>query len=111
MLIITLAVFIKRSPAQQHLPLLRITSPLDGTVVAPGETITVVVETAPGAIFKIVGVIGERVGGSGPVYAPPFKFQLKIPVDADRGKIKITAVGSQAPGTDVSSPPVVLNVK
>jgi len=59
---------------------LQITSPADGTLVSPGQTITVTVSASPGGVFTGVGV-----GGEGPIAlsqlltVPPYQFAVKIP--------------------------------
>src|SRR5256885_1569179 len=71
------------TPAQQNQPLLRITSPVDGTVVNRGQTITVVATPLPGINFSKVIIIGEGpIGFSQILTTPPFQFSVTIPPDA-----------------------------
>jgi hypothetical protein len=58
----TIAVAALTSPlsmsAQQSLALLEITSPAAGTVISPGQTLTVIVTSPANAIFDHIGLIG-----------------------------------------------------
>lgn len=90
---------------------LRITSPAEGAIVQPGESLTVTVE-AVGA-FQLV-----FVGGSGPIgfgkeslKAPPYKFTVSIPKRIAPGEYWLTAVGSISRDHPVDSPPVRILVE
>ncbi len=101
----------RRSLAQSQ-PLLQITSPPDGTIVAPGQTITVVVTPAPGVNFILVGILGEHPIGSDQVLsAPPFQFSLTIPTKISAGRYKIFAFGATAPGKGGQSATISLDVE
>ena len=69
----------------QSLPVvLQITSPADGTVVNPGQVVTVVVAPTQGATFSKVFLIGEHPIGIGMhqiLSAPPYQFAITIPKD------------------------------
>jgi hypothetical protein len=93
--------------------LLEITAPADGTVIAPGQTITVVVTPAPGVAFAtgIVVVGSGPIADSGPVLGPPFEFALMVPSDAPSGKYLITASGAPASNCVVTSPSIALDVE
>ncbi len=101
-----------RSSLAQSQPLLQITSPPDGTIVAPGQTITVVVTPAPGVNFVLVGIFGEDPIVSDQVLsAPPFQFSLTIPTRISAGSYKIFASGATAPGQGGESDPITLDVE
>lgn len=101
--------------AQQEIPpelvsdSLRIVSPTERTVVAPGQTITVLVQ-APSDAFSHVGVIGENMGFSETKTTPPFEFSLVIPNNF-AGPKKLTAVGIVRPGRGLFSRPVTIIVE
>jgi hypothetical protein len=93
-------------------PSLRITSPEEGTVFHPGESIKVKVEAS--GTFKMVMVIGwDPLGGTFPLSAPPYEFTIQIP---DRyhitpGRYLLTADGFIEPGKSVASKSVVIKVE
>lgn len=102
---------IKVGSAQQG-PTLQITSPPDGTVVAPGDTVLVVVTPAPDTTFAQVIIIGQGpIGFSEVKTSPPFEFSLTIPVDIRLGTYRLTASGATGPGTGVESSPITLIVE
>src|ERR1700752_3147450 len=76
---------------------LQITSPADGTVVNPGEVVTVVVTETQGATFSKVFLIGEHPIGMGMhqvLTAPPYRFSVTVPKDISvAGKYSIRAMG------------------
>ena len=92
-------------------PALQITSPPDGTVVAPNQTVTVMV-TASGGSFTKLGLIGQNpIGFSQPLTAPPYQFTIIMPADISPGSYAVTAAGALAPGEIVTSPPINLIVE
>jgi uncharacterized repeat protein (TIGR01451 family) len=97
-------------PPELRTDLLRIVSPADGAVVVPGQTITVVVEVAPGSPFTHIGVIGENIGFSEPKTIPPFDFSLTIPNNLIGPKM-LTAVGIISPGDGLFSQSVSVNIE
>jgi Purple acid Phosphatase, N-terminal domain len=100
------------SNAQQNPPALQITSPLDGTVVAPGQILTVVAEPSQGTIFAQVIIIGQNpIGFSEVKTAPPFNFSLVIPADISPGRYRLIASGVFSPGLGVESTPITIIVE
>ena len=100
------------SHAQESQPTLQITSPPDGTVVAPGETITVVVTPATGINFVSVIIVGEdAIGFSEAKIAPPFEFSLTIPSNISPRDYQIRARAAITPGTGAKSSPITLIVE
>src|SRR5882724_9250759 len=68
------------SLAQQSQPQLQINSPADGTIVNPGQTISVAVTSPAGAVFSGVAVQGEDPLGSSSVATTlPAQFSISIP--------------------------------
>lgn len=98
--------------AQQSSPL-EITAPADGTVIAPGQTITVVVTPAPGVSFADgISVRGAGpIGDSGPLVNSPFEFSLTVPSDAPSGRYEITALSSPGSACPMTSPSITLGVE
>lgn len=108
------AVISGASTAQQSPPAIQITSPLDGTVVAPGETINVVVTPGPNITFTHVAIIG-----GGPIgftfieikTAPPFVIPVTIPNDIGPGRYLLTASGVVRPGKGAESRSITIIVE
>lgn len=98
------------APAQDVSDALRIISPADGSVVAPGETITVELSIESGLFFDAVQVIGEDIGISEPRSAPPFQFSLTIPNNII-GPRKLTALGIIGSEDGVFSRPVIIDIE
>ncbi|MFQ5656767.1 MAG: Ig-like domain-containing protein [Candidatus Methylomirabilales bacterium] len=63
---------------------LRIVAPPDGTVVEPGQTLTVTVEPTPGTSVQFVDILIPRLAAD-LKERPPFVFTVTIPVDARLG--------------------------
>src|SRR5438552_11715111 len=61
-------------------PTLQITSPPDGTVVAPGQTLSIAV-TASGSFNRVGLVAHDPIGFSQFLSAPPYQFTLVIPAN------------------------------
>ncbi len=100
------------SVALQAQPSLRITSPTDGTVFNPGQTIPVMVNAAP-ATFQTVIVAGDLpLGFSQILTAPPYQFQMPIPSNINAGPYTLTAIGiTQQGGNAVYSDPVTVPIE
>lgn len=97
--------------AQNPAASIEITSPANGAVVAPGESLTVVVAT-PASFARGVAVIGAGgMGFGGPSLHPPFRFTLTVPAGARPGPYRITALGSDAPGSISASASVTVDVE
>lgn len=113
-----LFIFAGASPAQQIQPnfqirsTLEITSPRDGALVAPGQTITVVVSPAPGtAVEGGIFILGEGpLPNSVSKTNSPYSFSLTIPTKIRPGNYQITAVGGVQPLL-VRSRPITLTVE
>src|SRR5579864_7286671 len=80
-------------------PSLRITSPAEGTVVRPGDSLTMTVEASPPGAFQLV-----FVGGSEPISyskekltSPPYRFTIQIPSRIRPDKYALTAAGFTSP--------------
>jgi uncharacterized protein YjdB len=81
--------------AGQTQPALQITSPSDGSVVNPGQTISVSVSSPNNTAFKQVFVIGEQpLPSSSMATSAPASFSISIPQDTRPGKYMLTAWGT-----------------
>jgi uncharacterized protein YjdB len=81
--------------AGQTQPALQITLPSDGSVVAPGQTISVSVSSPNNTAFKQVFVIGEQpLPNSSMATSAPASFSILIPQGTRPGKYMLTAWGT-----------------
>jgi hypothetical protein len=100
-----------RSSAQVMPVLLQITSPANGTVVHPGQTVTVVVTRNSGDAFTQVFVEGRDLGSSRPLSAPPYQLSLTIPPKIAAGSHDIRAYGIRPGQNAGESKPLDLDVE
>ncbi len=91
---------------------LSITSPNSGTVVSPGQSLTVNVAASPAGNFTSgVSLVGQNpTGVVASLPSSPYSFQITIPAGISPGSYSITAFAN-ASGSLVSSPPVQLQVE
>jgi hypothetical protein len=81
---------------------IQITSPANGTVVAPDQLLKVTVRAS--GKFTEVFVMGEKpIGISAPLSVPPYEFTFHLPDDIASGGYSLTATGIIAPGQRTSS--------
>lgn len=100
------------SSAQQNPPPLQITSPTAGTIVNPGQTISVTVTSPANVSFSKVGVIGEDpIDFSGIAASVPAQFSMSIPTDIACRKFMLTAVGATSSGQSAQSTPILIDVE
>lgn len=98
--------------AQQNPPVLQIISPIDGTIVNPGQVITVSVTSPANASFSGLTVIGEKpIGFSNLQTSVPAQFSLTIPTDINCGPHALTVVGVTTSGQNVGSTPIQVDVE
>jgi hypothetical protein len=89
-------------------------SPAGGTVVQPGQTVTIAV-TTDSSVEKLA-LLGQhplpisQVVASGLGVTRPFELQVKIPTDIRPGPYRVTAIGTLAGGEAVSES-LVLDVE
>ncbi|MFB3778513.1 MAG: Ig-like domain-containing protein [Bryobacteraceae bacterium] len=91
-------------------PALQITSPVNGTVVTPGQNITVSV-SATGSFAQVIVIAELPIGFSAPLTAPPYNFSISIPTDIKPGRYAVTASGAISPGQGVESEPIEVIVE
>jgi hypothetical protein len=85
-------------------PTLRITSPADGSIVNPDQTITVTVEETPPRSFREMVIIGhDPIGFSQVLQGPPWRFSVHVPPTTSPRRYMLTADGIIAPGKGASS--------
>jgi hypothetical protein len=100
------------SVAQQNQPSLQITSPNNGTVVNPGQTMTVVVSSPAGVSFNSIVLRGEApIGFSDAATAVPATFSITIPAEIDCRKYSLKALGATAAGDVADSDFIDLDVE
>ncbi len=89
-----------------------IISPKNGTVVVPGETVSVVINLASGVTYPNgVTVAGGGTAAGSILTASPFHFNYTVPNDAPVGKLHLTAMGSSKPQQVEFSAPITLYVE
>jgi hypothetical protein len=88
------------SLTQQNKSTLQIDSPPDGTVVNPGQTVSVRVTSPSGAVFTNVVILGEDpLGWSEVARSVPAQFSVRIPSKIpDCRKYGLKAMGNDAAG-------------
>lgn len=99
--------------AAQGRPLLQIASPAPGTVVNPGEVLSVTVTSPAGASFQAVVVIGQDPFPSSNNIATsvPAQFSLTIPAVIRPGTYMLTASGVTSSRQDANSATILLDVE
>jgi hypothetical protein len=92
-------------------PTLKITSPANGTVFNPGQTITVSVNpSGPG--FSMIGLGGEDpLGFAGFVSTSPYQFSIQIPTTITPKRYTLTAMGVVPQAQAVASPQITIAVE
>ena len=90
---------------------LTIAEPQDGTIVNPGQVVTVVVDASPPLAFREIIVFLGEIGVSQTLVAPPFRFSLTVPPHARPRRYNLTADGFTEPGKRAASDPVGILVE
>jgi hypothetical protein len=87
-------------------PSLRITSPADGTIVHPAESLTMTIDVSTPDALRFVMVVGfSPIGASGEApNAPPYRFTVDIPKDIKPDEYVLSAVGVSSGGPVNSNP-------
>ena len=100
------------STAQQSQPALQITSPADGSVVNPGQALSVSVGSPVNLSFKQVFVMGEgAIDTSNIATSVPAQFSMLIPNNMQIGRHLLTAWGTTGAGQMVASIPLTIDVE
>jgi len=80
-------------------PTLRISSPADGAVVHPGESLRVTVEVSPpGAFTDLMLIAGDPIGIFPEKDGPPYEYVVPIPKSITPGQYTLGVVGRPRPG-------------
>src|SRR5262249_34753488 len=88
------------------------TSPKDGTVVNPGQTLSVAVVPASGVTLTNVSVVGTAPIGISPLISvPPFQFSITVPPASAIGRYNLTAWAIDGQGQTVVSIPIRIFVE
>jgi Bacterial Ig domain len=85
-------------------PILRITSPADGTVVQPGETVTFKVEASEG-VKEVIVIAENPIENSQLVTGRPYEFTIRIAARVSLRSYHFTALSFIKPGQPVYSSP------
>jgi len=84
--------------------LLAITSPAEGTVVSPGQSLAVTITSPAAATFDVVGLAGEgEIGMIDVGNILPGQVSLPIPPDMACRTYTLTAVGATVSGQDATA--------
>jgi len=107
------AMSVATSLGAQSQPSLQITSPLSGTIVNPGQTLSVSVISPSGTAFSQVDIISEQpIGMSTSATSVPAQLSIAIPTkDIRIGQYMLTAEGITASGQNVESPSIAIDVE
>ncbi len=111
MLFLSLA-FASICGAQQNPPPLQITSPTTGTIVNPGQTISVTVTSPANVAFTQVGVVGEDpIGFSSIATSVPAQFSMAVPTNIACRSYMLTADGATSSGQTAQSATILIDVE
>ena len=89
--------------------LLQITSPPNGTIVYPGQIVTISVSADP-SVSNIAILAQDPLGFTQATNGHPLQFQLTIPSNTTIGAYDVGAMGTAPDGSVVDSSPISLQV-
>jgi len=110
---VCLAIVVSYPALSQGAPTLSITSPMNGTVVQPGQSVRVTVAATDSSLLTSEAIVGSiQLGGLSVIQpaGPQLTFSVTIPDGIVAGQYYITARGILGTGGGVSSTPVSLSV-
>jgi hypothetical protein len=84
----------------QEKPVLEITEPTEGTIVNPGQTLSVRITSPTPALFPRVAVIGAKIGFLGTISSLPGELSAQIPNDIKLGRHELSVVGTPQSGKE-----------
>jgi len=90
---------------------LQITSPTTGTVVAPGNSVTVTVAASGETPQGVLIAASDPIGFSDEVDAAPFQFTIQLPNAIDPGLYVFTADGWTASGNPVTTDAIRIDIE
>jgi hypothetical protein len=109
--LVALAVFGAAPASLPAQAVLHITSPTNGAIVNPGQTMVVDV-SASGAVLAAARITAQDPIKSGQVLiAPPYQFSITIPTKIRPGPYTLVAEGSSVGSAVPSSDPVSIDVE
>lgn len=98
--------------AQQSMAQLQIASPTDGTVVNPGQSLSVTVASSGYTIFTNVGIVAQDpITSSDLANSLPAQFSVPIPTNIALRSYMLTAMGRSASGQSVQSDTILVDVE
>jgi hypothetical protein len=97
--------------APQANPSLQITEPSAGSIVNPGQTLIVKVNSPTPALFPEVALIGDPFGFAGTISPLPGELSMQIPMDIDLGSHTLTVEGTPKSGKEPVSATVEIDVE
>jgi hypothetical protein len=89
---------------------IRITSPKDGTIVHPGDSVAVELAVSGGTLLAAMIVPADPINNEA-LLAPPFHFSIKIPSRIASGIYSMVALGSTAESPELTSPRIAIDVE
>jgi hypothetical protein len=96
----------------QQPPALQISSPANGSIVNPGQTLSVTVTSPNGTTFSQVALAGPNpIGFNVVATSVPAQFSIAIPSDADCRVYRLTADGVSTSGQGVTSASIQIDVE
>jgi hypothetical protein len=96
----------------QNPPQLQISSPTNGSIVNPGQTLSVTVISPTNVTFAKAGVIGQDpLGFSDIATSVPAQFNFAIPADIACGAYMLTAYASTSSGQSTQSATILIDVE
>jgi hypothetical protein len=107
--VLIVTVLARVGPAQEQASLV-ITSPINGFVVAPGQTIVATVQ-AKGTFQQVTIFAQNPLYSDQVLMSPPYQFSILIPNTVSPGTYNITAFGAVTAGNGMKSSPVTLRVE
>lgn len=98
--------------APQTKPVLQITEPASGSIVNPGQMLTVKVTSPTPALFPEVALIGEDpIGFAGTISPLPGELSVPIPKDINLGRHTLTVEGRPQAGKETVFATVEIDVE
>ena len=107
--IVTLILALAIAPCFAQSDLLQITSPPSGTIVYPGQVVTISVRADP-SVTNIAILAQDPLGFTQATNGQPLQFQLTIPSDTTIGAYDVSAAGATPDGSVVDSTSISLQV-
>jgi len=109
---VALGVLASATISQAQQPALQISSPQNGSIVSPGQTLSVTVISPKGTTFSEVALLGPAPIGFNVVETSvPAQFSIAIPADASCRVYSLTADGITSSGQSSTSAPIQIDIE